>query len=175
MKELRQLADLIKQRNSVQEEIANFTDRPAQIGYVGQIIAATIFRIELESSSSKKSCDGVFKDGPLKGKTVNIKWSSRQEYLLDITSKSMPDYFLVMTGTESVSKADKKVRPWLIKSVYLFEAKELFKLLSKKGVAIGQATSVKKRYWKDAEIYPAQRSTTLLLTEKRKEMLSLFA
>jgi len=42
-------------------------------------------------------------------------------------------------------------------------------------VKIGIATSVRKKFWDKAEIYPRQKSKELILTEKQRELLELFS
>jgi hypothetical protein len=74
MDDLEKLARLIRRRNEVEEEITRIIRRPAQIGHIGEYIAALVFRIALAASASKTGYDGYFEKGPLKGRTVNIKW-----------------------------------------------------------------------------------------------------
>jgi hypothetical protein len=66
------------------------------------------------------------------------------------------------------------VHPWVIEHVYLFNARELFEKLRKRGVKIGVATSVAQVYWKEAEIYPKQENVVLRLTDETRRMLALF-
>ncbi|MFC1919373.1 hypothetical protein ACFLWX_01105 [Chloroflexota bacterium] len=54
MKSLENLADAIKNKNLVDAEIARLIERPAERGHVGEYIAAAIFNIDLEQSTSKK-------------------------------------------------------------------------------------------------------------------------
>jgi len=98
---LEQLAQLIRDKNRVEDAIADVIGRPALMGWVGEYIAASIFGIELEQSAARKSIDGHFVRGPLAGKTVNIKWYGKMEGLLDITPGHLPDFHLVMTGPKS--------------------------------------------------------------------------
>ncbi len=97
MDDLTQLADLIKKRNLLEREITALVGRPAEIGHIGEYIASRVFHIALEESASHKSIDGRFRDGPLKDRTVNIKWYARREGLLDITPDALPDCYLVLT------------------------------------------------------------------------------
>jgi hypothetical protein len=80
MNSLKQLADLIIQRNINEQEITALIGRPASIGYIGENIASKIFNILLVESASQKSIDGHFMDAPFIGRTVNI--------LLDVLSTS---------------------------------------------------------------------------------------
>ena len=81
---LEQLADLLSEMNSIGEKISAITQRPATIGHTGEYIAAEIFDIELEETANAKGIDGHFSSGTMAGRTVNIKWYSKLEYMLDI-------------------------------------------------------------------------------------------
>jgi hypothetical protein len=173
--DLTQLADLIKKRNLLEREITALVGRPAEIGHIGEYIASRVFHIALEESASHKSIDGRFRDGPLKERTVNIKWYARREGLLDITPDALPDYYLVLTGPKSGAVTSRgQVRPWTIENVFLFDAQTLVDELKHGGVKIGVATSVRQHLWAKAEIYPAQRNDLLELSEEQREALMLF-
>ena len=79
MHDLTKLAQLIKQRNLLEEEITAVIGRPAQIGHLGEYIAAQIFDIQLEESAVAKGIDGYFQSSPIKNRSVNIKWYAKQE------------------------------------------------------------------------------------------------
>ena len=133
-RDLDRLADLLSEMNAIGDKISEITQRPATIGHTGEYIAAEIFDIELEESASAKAIDSHFRSGSLAGKTVNLKWYSRQEYLLDITPNSLPDYYLVMTGPKDLEGTSRGgIRPWLINSVFLFNAAELVIELTARG------------------------------------------
>ncbi len=100
--DLERLADLLAEMNTLGTKISEITQRPAIIGHTGEYIASKIFDIDLEESASAKGIDGHFKSGSLAGKSVNIKWYSKLEYMLDITPESLPDYYLVMTGPKAL-------------------------------------------------------------------------
>jgi hypothetical protein len=175
MADLKQLAELIKTRNTIGEQIAALIGRPAMIGHVGEFIASRIFNIALEESASQKSIDGHFVDGPLEGHSVNIKWYGRQEGALDVTPDALPDYYLVLAGPKPGAGSSRgSIRPWLIHSVFLFDARELVSQLRERGVKIGIATSVRQRFWKEAEIYPVQRNTTLVVSDGQRKQLAMF-
>lgn len=126
MNDLPRLAELVRTRNAVDAEIAAVVGRPALIGHVGEYIAANIFGIELEGSAARKAIDGRFASGPLSGATVNIKWYAKQEGLLDLTPDSLPDYYLVLAGPRQPAASSRGThRPWLIQSVFLFDANDL--------------------------------------------------
>ena len=74
MNDLQRLAELIRNRNSIERNIASITGRPALTGHTGEYIAANIFDIQLVESASEKGIDGHFNTGPLAGRSVNIKW-----------------------------------------------------------------------------------------------------
>ncbi len=64
--------------------------------------------------------------------------------------------------------------PWIIKSIYLFRADELFHALRERGVQVGTGTSITGTLWERAEIYPMQRNPALLLSQEQRAMLALF-
>ena len=173
--ELIKLSHLIKEVNETNRMISGIINRPAQIGHVGEFIASQIFDIELDESASRKAIDGHFRSGRLAGKSVNIKWYGKLEGLLDITPKSLPDYYLVLAGPKSAATSSRgKVRPWLIDYVYLFDAEDLVERLKIRGVKIGIATSVAKQYWREAEIYQIQRNFSFEINDGMKSELALF-
>lgn len=176
MNDLVRLSALIRKRNALARAITALIGRPAQLEHIGEYIAATIFHIELTKSASRKGIDGHFSDGPLKGRTVNIKWYTVLEGLLDISTCSLPDYYLVLAGPWSAAGPSRgRSRPWVIESVFLFEAKMLIDELKRSGVTIGVASSVCKGFWTKAEIYPAQRNAVLELSEEQRAALALFS
>ena len=169
------LAELIRERNETSAEIAALIGRPAIFGHVGEYLASSIFDIQLNESASSKGTDGHFRAGPLAGKSVNVKWYGKQESILDITPRCLPDFYLVMTGPKSSAASSRETtRPWLIEHVYLFDAKILVSELSDRKLKVGIATSVRQCYWKDAEIYPHQTNQEYILSEEQKKMLRQF-
>lgn len=173
--ELGQLADLIKTRNAVDAEIAAIIDRPAAIGHLGEHIASEVFRIILEEAANAKYIDGRFALGLVSGMTVNIKWYTKMESLLDVHPTGGPDFYLVLAGPKGEATTSRgKVRPMLIESVYLFEALPLVETLRARGVQIGTGTSVIKSLWEAAEIFPTQRNLALVLTDEQRTALALF-
>ena len=176
MKDLEQLAKVIRLKNKADDEIAGIIERPALIGHTGEYIAAKIFNIELERNAAHKAIDGHFTDGFLDGKTVNIKWYAKQEGVLDINPEAPPpDFYLVMTGAKApVTSSRGMTRPWLISQVFLFAARELLRILKSRGVKVGIATSIRREYWEGAEIYPTSHTKQFILSDRQKEMLALF-
>ena len=175
MDDLTQLSDLVKRRNSVACDITALIGRPAQLGHIGEYVASTIFPIVLEQCAAHKGSDGRFSDAPLKGRTVNIKWYSMREGLLDINPDALPDYYLVLTGPQSAAISSRgRVRPWIIEAVFLFDTHNLVPQLEALGVRIGIASSVRQQFWEQAEIYPNQSSAKLMVSEKQRKQLRLF-
>ena len=173
--DLSRLGELIKSRNAVEREIAEVIGRPGLIGHVGEYVAAEIFGIELLDSASHRAIDGYFTGGPLAGRSVNIKWYTKLESLLDITPEHLPDYYLVLAGPRTAAVSSRgSVRPWVITSVFLFDTCKLMPQLRERGIKIGIATSVARRYWDDAEIYPAQSSDSLVLAAEQRAALEMF-
>jgi len=173
--QLIKLAELIKERNKTSAEIAALIGRPAIFGHVGEYLASTIFDIQLNESASSKGTDGHFRAGQLAGKSVNVKWYGKQESILDITPRCLPDFYLVMTGPKSSAASSRETtRPWLIEHVYLFDAKMLVSDLLDRKLKVGTATSVRQCYWKDAEIYQHQTNQEYILSEEQKKILRQF-
>lgn len=173
--QLNRLAALIKERNRVEVEITAIINRPALMGPIGEYIAAQVFDITLHDSASNKASDGAFNSGPLAGRSVNVKWYGRQEGMLDINPNGIPDYYLVLAGPPATAMSSKGMtRPWIIHSVFLFEAAPLVATLQAANVKIGTAAGVKKALWEAAEIYPTQRNPALPLTAVQRAQLSLF-
>jgi len=176
MDDLIQLAELVRQRNLLEREITALINRPAAMGHIGEYIASRVFHIVLEESASHKSIDGRFIDGPLKSRTVNIKWYAQQEGLLAITPNTAPDYYLVLTGPKSGAMSSRgQVRPWTIEYIYLFESQTLVDELKRVGVKIGIATSVRQLLWTAAEIHPLTNNPALVLSAEQREALALFS
>lgn len=173
--QLGRLAALIKERNKVEVEITAIINRPAQIGHIGEYIASHIFDLLLHDSAVTKGSDGTFQSGPLAGRSVNVKWYGKLERMLDINPNGLPDYYLVLTGPLATAMSSKGLtRPWVIKSVFLFDATSLVATLQAANAPIGTAAGVKKALWEAAEIYPVQRNPTLPLTADQRAQLSLF-
>jgi len=172
---LEKLANLLSEMNSIGEKISEITQRPATIGHTGEYIAADIFDIELEESANTKDFDGHFRSGTLANRTVNVKWYSKLEYMLDINPDALPDFFLVMTGPKALEPISKGgIRPWLINYVFLFNAAELVTELTARGVKIGVASSVRKHEWQAAEIYPNRRSMVYRLSDEQMATILAF-
>ena len=171
-KELELLSALIKERNSIEEKIAKIIGRPAERGHIGEFVAAEIFDIELHESATHKGSDGIFRRGSLAGRTVNIKSYGKRESILDMKRESPPDFYLVLTGPKTAAASSRgATRPWVISSVFLFDHHEL---VSRLKVKIGTATSVKRHFWDEAEIYPSPRNEDFIPTLEQHLMLEMF-
>ena len=169
------LAELIHQRNANGDAIAKLIGRPAEIGHVGEYIASQVSKIRLEESASHKGFDGRFCEGPLAGKTVNIKWYPKREGVLDITPETLPDCYLVLAGPKTSASTSKGgTRPWVIEAVFLFDAKKLRELLKQRGVKVGSATGVAEELWRAAKVYPSGKSDLLTLTDDQRRLLTMF-
>lgn len=172
---LARLADLLRTKNSIDAEISQIVGRPALIGHVGEYIASVIFNIGLYDSATHKGSDGVFRSGPLIGRSVNIKWYAKHEGLIDLNEAAMPDFYLVLSGPKSSSASSRGgTRPWSIESVFLFESAGLTGMLHRQGTKIGVATSVRAEVWESAQIYPPPRNPMLALTDEQRLRLKLF-
>lgn len=168
---LRRLAEMVRQKNAADRGVAEIIGRPALSGHFGEFVAAGIFGIELCRSATQEGYDGWFRGGALDGKTVNIKYYTKHDGLLDLKRENGPDYYLVLTGPAAEPEAScGQTRPWVIESVFLFQAAELLERLT---VKIGIATSVRKSLWNDAKIYPCD-SSLLPLEQSQKNMIALF-
>jgi hypothetical protein len=174
--EVTHMARLLTQRNLLDEAIAAVIHRPMTAGHLGEWLAAQVFDIELEHSAVTVAIDGRFRSGPLRGRTVNVKWYLKQEGLLDMSESSVLDYYLVLTGPRSALLASRGgTRPWHIDHVYLFDAHMLLAEQRARGVKTGVAASVLKSQWDAAEIYPAASNPRLPLREREIGLLRLFA
>ncbi len=175
MQMLPRLAELIKSRNTVENNIANLIEHSVNIGSVGDYIASTIFGITLIESATHKEFAGIFSQKPLVGKSVDVQWHPRREGDLSLKTDPSPDYYLVFTGPKPVPGIPHGfVTPWIIESVFLFDAQELLGALHERGVQIGTRTSVIGPLWDRAEIFPVQRNNRLILSDEQRRLLTLF-
>ena len=173
---LAQAAALLRERNTIDAELARLIRRPMTSGHLGEWVAAQIFDIELEASAVTAGIDGRFRSGPLQGRTVNIKWYLKREGLLDMTESTALDYYLVLSGPPSAAASSRgTTRPWCIEAVFLFDALRLRSEQVTRGVKRGVASSVIKQQWTAAEIYPSSANAQLTVTSRQAEQLKLFA
>ena len=170
--QVRQIADLLRTRNDIDEKISAIIHRPMLTGHLGEWIAEQLFGIDLESSAATLAIDGRFASGPLRGRTVNVKWRSRRKGPLAVSASETVDYYLVLTGPQAPPGSSRGITlPLCIKSVYLFDAKRLRAV----GVKPGGASSVPRAEWELAEIYPHARNSLLQVQPEQAELLRLFA
>lgn len=173
---LAQAASLLRERNTIDAELAGLIQRPMTSGHLGEWIAAQVFDIELEASAVAAGIDGHFRSGSLQGRTVNVKWYLKREGLLDMTESAALDYYLVLTGPSSAAVSSRgATRPWRIDSVFLFNARRLRSEQTVRGVKQGVASSVIMQQWKAAEIYPSPTNPELTVTQHQEDQLKLFA
>ena len=173
--DLGHLALLIQQRNTLDDQIARLIGRPAQLGHIGEYIASKVFNITLTPIATTKGIDGHFADGPLTGRTVNIKFYPKMEGLLDMRLDGVPDFYLVLTGPRVLAMSSKgQPRPVSIQAVFLLEGSAVVEDLTHRGRKVGVASSVRSARWEAAEIFPRQANTRLILSTEQRIMLELF-
>ena len=172
--QLAQLAHLIHEHNVVMARISSLIGRPALVGHVGEFIASAVFEIELHPSASAKGHDGYFRaPSPLADRSVNIKWYTAFQGLLDVSLDGDEAFYLVLTGPPDGAGTSKgTVRAWVIERVYLFDAIDLRASLNAAGV--GVATSIRRLLWDAAMIYPEARNPRLVLSDEQQRLLALF-
>lgn len=172
--QLTALAALLRERNEIDRRIGAILDRPMATGHAGEWIAARIFDIHLEGLANAPAIDGRFQSGPLAGKSVNVKWYLKREGMLDVTPSPLLDYYLVLAGPKSTPKDLRSLRPWVISSVHLFDAKATLASLTARGARAGIASSVPEAQWTAQEIYPTQTCELLPLTDRQRDQIALF-
>lgn len=173
---LEQLSEAVKRYNSAGAEITAIIGRPAQAGHFGEFIASLIFEIALVESASHPGIDGYFTNGSLAGKSVNVKFSTKRDGLLNLNDVYSPDYYLVISGPKIPSGSSRgQSRPWCVASVHLFSHLDLRAELLQRGVGIGIASSVSRSSWESAEVYPNAVQPLLTLSVDQVNLLRLFA
>ena len=170
---LRRLAALLTAKNVLDREMTKIIGRPMEKGNFGEFVAAQVFDIELHRNRANPGCDGVFRGGTADGRCVNVKYSAKHDGLLNMKEKEGPDYYLVLTGPKKAVKA----RPWVIESVFVFDAAALVRELLKRNPKkkIGIAAGVPVDLWEAAMIYPEPVSGLLPVTDAQRDLLALFA
>jgi hypothetical protein len=180
---LARLAALLRERNALDEQIASLTGYPPHPDHLGEYVAAAIFDIVLNQSKSHKRTDGMFRLGPLAGKSVNIKYHAKQAGLLDLIPSSEladhPDYYLVLTGPRSPAATSRgRTAPWIIANVFLFNSSLLLAALAQTSAKIGVASSVRSSVWQEAMLYPQAGGDAIrlgvALSDGQRQALSQF-
>ncbi|WP_102144583.1 DUF6998 domain-containing protein [Mycobacterium hubeiense] len=176
--ELAELAALLRERNAIDARIGRLVDRPVNTGSIGEWIAARIFDVELETAANIAGYDGHFTTGALAGQTVNVKAYTKHEGMLAINPNAPLDYYLVFTGPKSTASelisTRGSLRPFCINAVYLFNADQLHRELSERGVKVGDATSVRRAQWEAAEIYPRANNPLWTVSDAQRRQLEMF-
>jgi hypothetical protein len=165
--QLSALAGLLRERAVIGERIASLIKRAPHAGHVGEFIAARVFDIELHPHAAHPGSDGVFRSGPLASRSVNVKFYSRWDGLLDVPAHHAPDYILVLAGPAAKAGDTGPTSRCLIASAFLFEYAALVAV----GVKPVVAASVKKALWEEARIYPEAGAKALLVIGDRQQGL----
>jgi len=174
---LKQVAELLAQRNLIDEQIARVIGRPATTGHIGEWIAAQIFGVELHGSAINCGSDGLFTEPPLAGRSVNVKFYPKREGNLDMKAPpdTQPDFYLVLAGPKRPATTSRNShRPCVISEVFLFEAAPLVQQLANRGVQIGGPTSVTIPAWEAARIHPHSGVGAMPLSQGQVAALTLF-
>lgn len=175
-----ELAHTVRIKNGADARVARLMSRQALPGHFGEFVAAMVFGIRLCRTANQKAFDGVFRGDALDGKTVNIKYKTTHDRRLNMKKEgdAGPDFYLVMTGPKRKAKPPLGgARPWVIESVFLFNAAALVGELRRRNPKkkIGVAAGVPVDLWARAMIYPDGVSPLLSVTDDQRERLALFA
>ena len=81
---------LLHDRNAIDASISEVINRPVTAGHLGEWIASRIFDIALQDNAAAENIDGYFRSGPLRDRTVNVKWYMKRTGLLDTTEFAGP-------------------------------------------------------------------------------------
>jgi hypothetical protein len=173
--QVRELAELLRERNAIDARIAALTGRPALPGHLGEWIAARIFDIKLAEPAVERGIDGWFRSTPRPGGSVNIKLYGTRGGFIDLVEDHAADYYLVLTGPIAQPVSSRGThRPVCVHAVYLFDTAVLLEDLRRRGLRIGVASSVRKALWEEAEVYPRQANPALVVTRKQHAALTQF-
>ncbi|GLY97778.1 hypothetical protein [Actinoplanes sp. NBRC 103695] len=171
---LAQLAGLLRERDAIDQRIAEMTGRSARQSDVGEFLAARVFDIDLAPSTIQAGYDGWFRSGPLRGRTVNIKTYGSAADGIDISSHGC-DYYLVLSGPPRRA-GNARHRRWSLASVYLLDSRRLLAEFAARGVKVGIATSIRAADLAAARLYPVPAANApFLLDERQHSMLGLFS
>ena len=169
---LQELGALLAERNQVDARIAALIQRPAQRGHIGEFIAKHVFRITECESASQKGIDGWFAEGPLRGKSVNMKFYGKDTGLWAIKEYPSVEYYLVLCGKRAGAGSSRgTTRPLDVATVYLVAEGVLSRASVKPGVTAGVPVAIRRAY----RIYPSPGdSAVLVLTAMQQAELALF-
>lgn len=170
---LHQLAALLRARDELDAQIAALTGRSARPGDIGEFIAAQVFDIELAGTATQAGYDGIFRSGPLAGRTVNVKTYGDAFAGIDISPHAC-DFYLVLSGPARPPGAVRHHRR-RISAAYLLDARRLLKTLTARRVKIETATSIRRGDLDVAQVFPtAGANAPIRLTPEQAALLSLF-
>ncbi|MEU4714475.1 hypothetical protein AB0F73_12590 [Micromonospora purpureochromogenes] len=170
---LHRLAALLQARDDLDARIAALTGRSARPGDIGEFIAAQVFGIELARTAIQAGYNGIFRSGPLAGRTVNVKIYGDAFTGIDISPHPC-DFYLVFSGPPRPLGAVRH-HQWQISAAYLFDSRRLLETLTTRGVKIGITTSIRRADRDAARIFPGTNgSPPLRLTPEQTALLSLF-
>lgn len=172
MNDLRSLADLLAERNSIDERIATLLGRPAERSHIGEFIARRAFEISEPDSATQTSNDGMFSSRTLTWKTVNIKFYGKDDGIWDIKAYPSVDFYLVMCGRKEAPGTSRgKKRPLQISAVYLIPEHALLS----QGVKPRIATSVRQSIRDSYRIFPSAGDLAVVtLTDEQRSAITLF-
>ena len=128
--DIKKLAQAIKQKNQSEIDIARIIGEPSGGLLPAEYVAAEIFNISLHKSVWPVDTVGQLANEKLDGKSVYIRWDawySSNDVMVDLLNrKSLPDFYLIMTGPKSSGRLPIQIaRPWLIAYVFLFDTAKL--------------------------------------------------
>ena len=108
MRDMEDLVSLLRERNTIDQRITGIIHRPAEKGHIAEWIASKTFPIELNDDGNRKGYDGIFTDGDLKGKKVDVKFYPVNEHSIDLDPDVGDDvYLLIFTGSHRSSGSSK--------------------------------------------------------------------
>jgi hypothetical protein len=179
MQDLTHLADLIRIRNFVNSRVSRIINHPAEVGHIAEYLMGVILDIELNAAANAKATDGVFRDGALTGRSVNVKYRAAQSRLLNLEEFLDPllhaDFNLSIQGPKSASKTSAgRELTFVIESIFLFESSVLIPQIVEPGKP-GLGRFVPAALWEAAMIYPDQVNQTLIVREEQRTALALIA
>lgn len=171
-----QVAELVRQRNAIDEQLATLIGRLPIMGHLGEWVAIRIFDLESAATATQRGWDARFRGGPHAGRTVNVKFYGKGQGILDLHETFPPDFYLVLVGPRGTATSSRGAsRPTVIEWVHLFDARKVHEDLQGRGRKIGIASSVRRQLWDASEIYPADNPDVLPLSAEQREAVVSFA